>query len=52
MSGNSLAVQWLGLLASTAGDPRSVPGGGTNIPQAAQRGNQSINVHVIVTARK
>ena len=34
--GNSLAVQWLGLCALTAEGPGSIPGGGTNIPQAAQ----------------
>ena len=35
-SGNSLAVQWLGLPASTAGDTGSIPGRGPKIPQAAQ----------------
>ena len=35
-SGNSLAVQWLGLHASTAGYTGSIPGPGTKIPQAAQ----------------
>ena len=29
--GNSLAVQWLGLHASTAGGPGSIPGPGTKI---------------------
>ena len=29
-------VQWLGLLATTAGGPGSIPGLGTRIPQAAQ----------------
>ena len=32
--GNSLAVQWLGLGASMAGGPGSIPGWGTKIPQA------------------
>ena len=32
--GNSLAVQWLGLHASTAGGTGSIPGRGTNIPHA------------------
>ena len=32
--GNSLAVQWLGLYASTAGGPGSIPGQGTKIPRA------------------
>lgn len=31
-SGNSLAAQWLGIRASTAGGVGSVPGGGTKIP--------------------
>ena len=34
--GNSLAVQWLGLHASTSGSPGLIPGQGTKIPQAAQ----------------
>ena len=33
--GNSLAVQWLGLRASTAGGRGSIPGRGTKIPHAA-----------------
>ena len=33
-TGNSLAVQWLGLRTSTAGDTSSIPGQGTKIPQA------------------
>ena len=32
--GTSLAVQWLGLLASTTGGTGSIPGGGTKIPHA------------------
>ena len=34
--GNSPAVQWLGLLASTAGDMGSIPGWGTKIWHAVQ----------------
>ena len=34
--GNSLAVQRLGLCASTAGGTGSIPGRGTKIPQAAR----------------
>ena len=36
ISGNSLAVQWLGLHTFTAEGPASVPRWGTKIPQAAQ----------------
>ena len=36
LSGNALAVQWLGLCALTAKGPSSVSGQGTKIPQAAQ----------------
>ena len=32
--GNSMVVQWLGLLAFTAKGQGSIPGGGTKIPQA------------------
>ena len=32
--GSSLAVQWLGLRASTAGGTGSIPGQGTKIPHA------------------
>ena len=35
--GTSLAVQCLGLCASTAGDTGSIPGQGTKIPHAPQR---------------
>ena len=38
--GNSLAVQWLGLCASTAGGKGSIPSGGTKIPHAT---GQKIN---------
>ena len=34
--GNLLAVQWLGLCASTAGDTGSIPGQGTKILHATQ----------------
>ena len=33
--GYSLAVQWLGLCAFTAGEMGSTPGGGAKIPNAA-----------------
>ena len=39
--GNSLAVQWLGLCASTAGGPSSIPGRGTKIPQALPCGQKN-----------
>ena len=37
---NSLVVQWLGLGAFTVMAPGSVPGWGTKILQAAQRGQK------------
>ena len=37
---NSLEVQQLGLHASTAGDPCSIPGEGTKIPQATGHGQK------------
>ena len=36
-SGNSLAVQWLGLRAFIAMGPGSIPGEGTKITQAVRR---------------
>ena len=39
--GTSLAVQWLGLHASTAGGPGSIPGLGTKILPAPQRGQKT-----------
>ena len=39
----SLAVQWLGLQASTARGQGSVPGRGTKIPQASQCGQNNNN---------
>ena len=36
VSGNSLAVRWLGLHTFTAEDTGLIPGQGTKIPQAAQ----------------
>ena len=36
LRGTSLAVQWLGLHASTAGGSGSIPGRGTKILHAAQ----------------
>ena len=40
--GNPLAVQWLGLCASTAGGRGLIPGQGTKIPHAVRhsRGNK------------
>ena len=38
--GNSLAVQWLGLLALTAEGLGSIPVQGTKIPQATQHGQK------------
>ena len=35
--GTSLAIQWLGLHAATAGGVGSIPGRGTKIPHAARR---------------
>ena len=37
MLGSSLVVQWLRLLASTAGSVGSIPGRGTKIPHAARK---------------
>ena len=39
---NSLVVKWLGLCASTAGGPVSIPGWGTKISQAVWRGQKII----------
>ena len=39
-SGNALAVQWLGLQASTAGGRGLIPGRGTKIPQVAWCGKK------------
>ena len=39
----SLAVQWLGLQASTARGQGSIPGRGTKIPQASQCGQNNNN---------
>ena len=36
-AGNFLAVQWLGLLASTVEGMGTVPGWGTKIPQTMQQ---------------
>ena len=47
--GNSLVVQWLGLSTSTAGTPGSIPGRGTKIPKAAQRGMHAC-VHTDIRA--
>ena len=39
-SANSLTVQWLGLQASTAGGPGSIPGQETKIPHATRYGKK------------
>ena len=39
-TGNSLAVQWLGLRTRIAKGPGSIPGRGTKIPQAMQSGQK------------
>ena len=39
-NGNSLAVQWLGLLAFTSLGPGWIPGGATKIPQAMRHGQK------------
>ena len=39
-TGNSLAVQWLGLGTFTAEGPGSTPGRGIKIPQAGQQGQK------------
>ena len=43
-AGNFLAVQWLGLLASTVGGTGSVLGWGTKIPQTMQHGKKKKKV--------
>ena len=40
-NGNSLAVPWLGLHASTAGSTGSIPGWGTKILHAARRAQKN-----------
>ena len=40
LRGNSLVVQWLGLHTSNAGVTGLIPGWGTKIPPAAQRGQK------------
>ena len=40
--GNSLAVLWLGLLAFTAEGVGSIPGRGSEIPQAAWHGQKKV----------
>ena len=40
-TGNSLAVQWLGLCTFTAKGAGSIPGQGTEIPQAVRRGEKN-----------
>ena len=45
--GNSLAVQWLGLSADCLG-PGSIPGRGTKIPQASQRGQKKKDTNELI----
>ena len=40
--GTSLAVQWLGLRASIAGDVGSIPGWGTKVLQGAAKINKYV----------
>ena len=40
---NSLVVLWLRLYTSTAGDMAPIPGQGTKIPFAVQRGHQKFS---------
>ena len=46
--GNSLAVQWLGLCASTAGDTGSIPGRGTKILHAEQHAKKKMKKKVFL----
>ena len=46
--GNSLAVQWLLLCASTAGGPGLVPGRGTGIPQSVWCGQKKKNCNMTI----
>ena len=46
VSGTSLAVQWLGLGASTAGCTGSISGRGTKIPQALRRGQKKKKIKI------
>ena len=50
--GNSLVVQWSGLLTSSAGGMGSIPGGGTKIPHAMvqpkkKKCGESVSVKII-----
>ena len=45
-SGNSLAVQWLGLRGFSAEGAGSIPCWGTKIPQAMQCGQKIINKQI------
>ena len=44
--GDSLAVQWLGLHASTAGGMGLIPGRGTKIPQTVPHGQNKIKYKI------
>ena len=43
LGGNSLAVQWWKLQASTAGAVYAIPGGGTKIPHTMQHAPKQKN---------
>ena len=45
LGGNSLEVQWLGLVAFTAEGPGSIPGQGTKVPKVAQHGQEKKKCH-------
>ena len=49
MIGTSLAVQWLGVHAFTAGGPGSIPGQETKIQHATQQGQEKKNPVIIIT---
>ena len=48
-SGTSLAIQWLRLHTSNVGGTGSIPGRGTKIPHATQRGQKFKNPRMFVT---
>ena len=47
VTGNSLAVQWLGLHAFIAKGSGSIPGWGTKIPQAMRHGQKKKRMETI-----
>ena len=46
--GNSLVVQWLGLCTLTAKDRGSIPGPGTNFPQATRHDQNKTKIATII----